>query len=111
MCSYQMLTLFIYANCPLPPLPPDLQMLKLHSVFPSLLTGDLNEAIENKAFKLNVGSGKGKKLSSSKRPDNSSLKKLSLSTNFAGSTFLYYFNYYNFLNRLKVIHNSHFCHF
>lgn len=27
-----------------------------------------------------------------------------------GVRFHYYFNYYNFLNRLKVIHNSRFCH-
>lgn len=59
-----------------------------------------------------VGAGRGRnQLSISKGEDRNSLKKLSLRTDSAGSTFLYYFNYYNFLNRLKVIHNSHFCHF
>lgn len=28
----------------------------------------------------------------------------------AGSALRYYFNYYNFLNRSKVVHNSRFCH-
>lgn len=105
---------WLCSACKLPPTfsPTNLQMLKFHSAFPSLLTGKLNEAVENKAFRLNLGAEKGRnQLSTSKWKDSNSPKKLHLSTDLAGSTFLYYFNYYNFLNRLKVIHNSHFCHF
>lgn len=64
------------------PLPPNLQTLKFHSAFPSLLTGKLNEAIENKAFRLNLAERGRNLLSTSKWKDSDSLKKLTLSTDF-----------------------------